>query len=229
MLLCLLIEAVVMLVTQAGDAIIWHDASGDGPLSTWVVFIVELVLLVPTVTIGVRRLHDENLNGWWILLPLAFLLAFMVIGAVSISDPNRIMVAGLLVSLLMGATYLASQIVLFVLPANPRGSRFDDSRTGSEMTRMTDPQPPRTMGSASLSDHPATWWHELTFPVKVRLFAAVIWLASLLAFHPESVLDAITALVLLAVITLLPRYPHITIAGKPCAQPQRQLNGKRLF
>ncbi|OZG57033.1 hypothetical protein BTIS_1695 [Bifidobacterium tissieri] len=128
MLLCLLIEAVVMLVTQAGDAIIWHDASGDGPLSTWVVFIVELVLLVPTVTIGVRRLHDENLNGWWILLPLAFLLAFMVIGAVSISDPNRIMVAGLLVSLLMGAAYLTSQIVLFVLPANPRGSRFDDSR-----------------------------------------------------------------------------------------------------
>ncbi|TPF96829.1 hypothetical protein EP30_05265 [Bifidobacterium sp. UTCIF-39] len=126
--LCLLIEAVVMLVTQAGDAIIWHDASGDGPLSTWVVFIVELVLLVPTVTIGVRRLHDENLNGWWILLPLAFLLAFMVIGAVSISDPNRIMVAGLLVSLLMGAAYLASQIVLFVLPANPRGSRFDNSR-----------------------------------------------------------------------------------------------------
>lgn len=40
----------------------------------------------------------------------------------------------------------------------------------------------------------------------------MIWLASLLAFHPESVLDAITALVLLAVITLLPRYPQITIA-----------------
>ncbi|WP_165782755.1 histidine kinase [Bifidobacterium margollesii] len=77
---------------------------------------------------------------------------------------------------------------------------------------MTDSSPSRATGPESWGGRPIAWWHELTFPDKVRLFTAALWLTSLLAFHPESVLDAIAVLALLAVIALLPRHPRITIA-----------------
>jgi uncharacterized membrane protein YhaH (DUF805 family) len=33
---------------------------------------VGLVLLIPNIAIGVRRLHDINKTGWWILFALLF-------------------------------------------------------------------------------------------------------------------------------------------------------------
>ncbi len=31
---------------------------------------MSLVLLLPSIAVGVRRLHDVNRKGWWILAPL---------------------------------------------------------------------------------------------------------------------------------------------------------------
>ncbi len=36
----------------------------------WVVFIVYLLLLPPTIAVTVRRLHDLDNSGWWALLML---------------------------------------------------------------------------------------------------------------------------------------------------------------
>ena len=32
--------------------------------------ITSLALLVPNITVGVRRMHDVGKNGWWILIPI---------------------------------------------------------------------------------------------------------------------------------------------------------------
>ena len=40
--------------------------------------LLSLALLLPNLAVSVRRLHDVNRSGWWILLPLApMLLAFI--------------------------------------------------------------------------------------------------------------------------------------------------------
>ena len=33
-------------------------------------FIVNLVLLIPSLAVGVRRLHDTNRSGWWLFAPV---------------------------------------------------------------------------------------------------------------------------------------------------------------
>ena len=42
-------------------------------------YILSLALLVPTLAIGVRRLHDINLSGWFILLGLIPILGLALI------------------------------------------------------------------------------------------------------------------------------------------------------
>ncbi len=32
-------------------------------------FFIQLGLLVPSIAVGVRRLHDSNKSGWWLLVP----------------------------------------------------------------------------------------------------------------------------------------------------------------
>src|SRR3569833_2067997 len=34
------------------------------------VSIFQLALLLPSLGVGVRRMHDSNRSGWWILLPI---------------------------------------------------------------------------------------------------------------------------------------------------------------
>lgn len=37
----------------------------------------NLAVLLPTVAVGVRRLHDSNRSGWWLLLPVVNLIMLL--------------------------------------------------------------------------------------------------------------------------------------------------------
>jgi uncharacterized membrane protein YhaH (DUF805 family) len=41
------------------------DAQGNGPIGS----VISLVHLVPSISAGVRRMHDINKSGWWLLVP----------------------------------------------------------------------------------------------------------------------------------------------------------------
>ncbi len=41
--------------------------SGQSVLST----IYQLAVLIPTIAVGVRRMHDTDHSGWWLLVPVA--------------------------------------------------------------------------------------------------------------------------------------------------------------
>ncbi|MDW3224660.1 MAG: DUF805 domain-containing protein [Paracoccaceae bacterium] len=64
----LVIAPMLGIVPAAGD-----DASQ--PLS----LILSLAILLPTVAVGVRRLHDIGRSGWWLLLSLIPLIGFLVL------------------------------------------------------------------------------------------------------------------------------------------------------
>ncbi|MGR3484777.1 MAG: DUF805 domain-containing protein [Paracoccaceae bacterium] len=67
---------------------LWSIQSGIGLLSG----IVALAHFVPSIALGVRRLHDRDMSGWWMLLALvplanlALLILFMLDGT---AGPNR--------------------------------------------------------------------------------------------------------------------------------------------
>lgn len=41
--------------------------------------IISLGLLIPGIAVGVRRLHDTDRSGWWLLLGLVPLIGFIVL------------------------------------------------------------------------------------------------------------------------------------------------------
>ena len=95
---------VLALLAHVGGAGV-QDASGAmtglnglGVVVGAVIFILGLAVIVPNIAVGVRRLHDANLSGLFILLVLV---------------PG---VGGLIV------------FILTLLPSNPQGQRFDRAR-----------------------------------------------------------------------------------------------------
>ena len=46
----------------------------------WFSDIFNLVMLLPSLAVGVRRIHDHGKSGWWILLPFYNLYLFIIEG-----------------------------------------------------------------------------------------------------------------------------------------------------
>lgn len=58
------------------------DRSGNGPLGG----IYSLAVLLPSIALGVRRMHDSDHSGWWLLVPLVSFIFAVTDGT---SGPNR--------------------------------------------------------------------------------------------------------------------------------------------
>ena len=87
-LLIFLIEIVFMaLISAVGgqDLLMGYPASASVPMSGSLVavilihFAVTLALLVPSLAVTFRRLHDTNRKGWWILLGFIPLIGQLVL------------------------------------------------------------------------------------------------------------------------------------------------------
>ena len=48
---------------------------GSGPIGV----VVGLALLIPNMSVAVRRLHDTNRSGWWLLLVLIPIIGWIVL------------------------------------------------------------------------------------------------------------------------------------------------------
>jgi uncharacterized membrane protein YhaH (DUF805 family) len=83
--------------------------------------IVSLLLLLPLVAVGVRRLHDSGRSGWWLLLFYIPYLGWLV------SAQNN---SGELVSLGALAVGAIATVVLFALPGVPMENRYGPDPRG---------------------------------------------------------------------------------------------------
>jgi uncharacterized membrane protein YhaH (DUF805 family) len=85
--------------------------------------VVQLALLIPSLAVTVRRLHDTNRSGWWILGPVAgYVLAFAGAGM----ESNAVSLIGLLVILGLGITLL----VFMFLDGTPGPNRYGEDPKG---------------------------------------------------------------------------------------------------
>ncbi|WP_055427949.1 DUF805 domain-containing protein [Bifidobacterium aesculapii] len=142
MLFTVIVSAVAIGVTTAiGTAagVSYEGGAGGGsPLDTLlddVSIIVMLVLLIPTITLSIRRLHDTNRRGLWLLLPallhVGAVLPVFVAGVINGYNGAEghaeapAVVVGLLASFALYILGSLSWVILMVLPSDPRGARFD--------------------------------------------------------------------------------------------------------
>lgn len=92
-------------------------------LGAIVYFVVSIWLFIAQITATVRRLHDVNKRGWWILLPMASMLVVMVVLVMAIvaTDPYfatseyPIAASGQMDGILIGAALVSFIISIVIL------------------------------------------------------------------------------------------------------------------
>ena len=127
-----IVSAVVLAVVFALAETALHLPDGDSSPGDIVVTLYQILLLVPSLALAVRRLHDEDLSGWWVAMPIAMgtlsvvlLVAaavLMVLPPAAGTGASPWMLLGALVMYLLSSV---AEIVLVVLPSRPEGARFD--------------------------------------------------------------------------------------------------------
>jgi uncharacterized membrane protein YhaH (DUF805 family) len=56
----------------------------------WVLYIIfELAILIPGIAVGIRRLHDTDKSGWWLLIGLIPLVGAIVLIVFFATDGTR--------------------------------------------------------------------------------------------------------------------------------------------
>lgn len=166
---------------------------GDSFSSIW-----GLVVLVPTIALGVRRLHDINMRGTVLAIIYAVQAAagiFFAIGLIliigsslsfrSLEAGNSVSIGGVVLLILGVLAFIASGVFYFVLMArdsNPEGARFDaptasnawlPPRARLRQTRMRR-RPPRTATSRCrpirrLRHRPRRTRHQRLRPIRTQL------------------------------------------------------------
>jgi uncharacterized membrane protein YhaH (DUF805 family) len=134
--LALIIAFVVVGIVESIVGIHHMILYSYGPLS----LLLWLATIVPSLAVGVRRLHDTNRSGWWILLPLVpYALAIVLGGAAMMggaaSGSPMGMYAGLGVAgifMFLGMIGAIVLLIFMVLPGTPGENRYGPNPYGAD-------------------------------------------------------------------------------------------------
>jgi len=106
--------------------------TAQGPIAT----IANLALLLPSLAVTVRRLHDTGRTGWWMVAPLVLGLAFtfaFLIPSLTGGTARVLREAGLGIGL--GLAFIIVSILLFVFmlqDSSPGANRFGPDPKAAE-------------------------------------------------------------------------------------------------
>ena len=57
----------------------WSYYAGTQAQGGWLTLLFALAMLIPSLAVAVRRLHDGNRSGWWLLLSFVPMLGWLVL------------------------------------------------------------------------------------------------------------------------------------------------------
>ena len=98
-----------------------------GPLTV----LVWVATLLPSLSVAVRRLHDTDRSGWWILLPMVpYALAFALGGAGMASGAGMAALGTATIFLLIGFVCAMVVLVFLVMNGTPGDNRFGPNPYG---------------------------------------------------------------------------------------------------
>lgn len=110
------------LMMSGGDPTAMMAAGGAVMIVFFLYGLASLALIIPGIAVTVRRLHDTNRSGWWILAPLAFYLVALVGMVMTASSPDSPGLGGILLMVGgIGATILGLALLVFMFLEGTRG------------------------------------------------------------------------------------------------------------
>lgn len=135
--LALVVAYIVVAIIEGVLGIHRMIAGMYGPISA----LLWLATIIPSIAVGVRRLHDVDRTGWWILLPaipeaLMIIMALMTAGAVAAGGGFGAAMGGLAITALLGLVALIGAIVVLVfsvMPGTKGPNRFGADPYGSDV------------------------------------------------------------------------------------------------
>lgn len=111
-----------------GDTTIPVVNQGAGILST----LFALAVLLPTLAVAVRRLHDTNHSGWWIIAPaLAYLVAGIAVAIAIALDAGAFVLALLGIGFIVGAILAVVLLVFYIMKGTPGENRYGPDPLGA--------------------------------------------------------------------------------------------------
>ena len=96
-----------------------------GPLTA----LLWLATIVPGIAVGVRRLHDTNRSGWWLLLFVPYLIGVAMMARAA-AGHNLAAIGSLGLLSLLGLALCIVLLVFMVLPSNPGDNRYGPNPYG---------------------------------------------------------------------------------------------------
>lgn len=131
-----LFTVIIYVVATIIDSIIGSQVLGPYGVVACLAF---LGLLLPYLGVSVRRLHDTDRTGWWMLGPLvpyAIGLAMMgpaVMNAMAAGDPTAMSGLGTaMLFLLLGGILGIVLLVFFLLPGTTGANKYGDDPYGGD-------------------------------------------------------------------------------------------------
>jgi uncharacterized membrane protein YhaH (DUF805 family) len=103
----------MMMMGSGGDPSSIMAAGGTVMIILLLYSLYCLAVLIPSIAVAVRRLHDTNRTGWWVLAPLAPYCVMFVAGMMVASSPDMAAVAGI-IALISGLAVVVLALVLLV-------------------------------------------------------------------------------------------------------------------
>ncbi len=123
--LALIIVGVVLSIVESITGLKGMVFGIYGPLTA----LLWLATIVPGVAVGVRRLHDSNRSGWWMLLVVPYLVtAIMAMRAMAAGNLAALAAGGLLA--IIGLVLCIVLLVFMVLPSSPGENRYGPNPYG---------------------------------------------------------------------------------------------------
>ena len=126
--LAIIVAYIVISIVESIIGINRMVAGVYGPITV----LLMLGTLVPSIAVGVRRLHDTNRSGWWILLPIVpYILGMALGGAAMVGAASAGSAMGLgagmgiaSVFLLIGVACAIALLVFYCLPGTVGDNRY---------------------------------------------------------------------------------------------------------
>lgn len=133
MILMMILGGAAMMGAANGDPGAMMAAGGVVMILYLLLLLFGLAIIIPDIAVSVRRLHDTDRSGWWILAPVAPYILVFIAAALAVSSPDMAGVAGIIGFVALLATIgLAIMLIVFYFMEGTKGpNRFGPDPKGA--------------------------------------------------------------------------------------------------
>lgn len=105
-----------------GDPSAMMAAGGAALIIGGIYMLFALAMFIPNLAVSVRRLHDTNRSGWWILAPLSGYVIMVIGGVMAAGNPDNPGLGGILAMIGMIAVIgLGLTLLVFMFLEGTKG------------------------------------------------------------------------------------------------------------